>query len=121
MIRWKTLALVVGMLAATAVFAISAVGSTSGGTLVKVGPSSLGRVLVDANGKTLYLWAHDKGRKSTCYGDCAGYWPPLLTRGKPVARGGAQARLLGTTRRSDGHLQVTYRGHPLYRFVQDAK
>ena len=117
----KTLALAAGALLATAAFAMSASGSTNGGTFVKVGPSNLGRVLVDAHGKTLYLWAHDKGAKSTCYGDCAEYWPPLLTRGKPVAAGGAKATLLGTSRRSDGRIQVTYAGHPLYYFVQDRK
>jgi predicted lipoprotein with Yx(FWY)xxD motif len=118
---FKTLALAVGALVATAAFALSASGSTSGGALLKVGPSNLGRVLVDAHGKTLYIWAHDKGTKSTCNGDCAEYWPPLLTRGKPVAAGGAKASLLGTSRRSDGRMQVTYAGHPLYYFVQDRK
>jgi predicted lipoprotein with Yx(FWY)xxD motif len=117
----KTLALAVGALAAAASFAVSASGSASGGAVVKVGPSNLGRVLVDARGKTLYLWAHDKGAKSTCYGDCAEYWPPLLTRGKPIAAAGAKAALLGTTRRSDGRIQVTYAGHPLYYFVKDTK
>jgi predicted lipoprotein with Yx(FWY)xxD motif len=117
----KTLAAAVVALVAAAAFAVSASGSSSGGALVKVGPSSLGRVLVDAHGKTLYLWAHDRGTKSTCYGDCAEYWPPLITRGRPVAGPGANARLLGTTRRSDGRIQVTYAGHPLYYFVKDTK
>ena len=115
----KTLAAVLAALVAAA-FAVSASGS-NGSTLVKIGPSSLGRVLVDAHGKTLYLWAHDKGSKSTCSGDCAEYWPPLIAHGKPTASGGARASLLGTTRRSDGRLQVTYAGHPLYYFVQDRK
>jgi predicted lipoprotein with Yx(FWY)xxD motif len=106
--------------AAATVTALAAAGGSSG-TLVKIGPSNLGRVLVDAHGKTLYLWAHDKGTKSTCNGDCAEYWPPLLTRGKPIAAGGAKATLLGTSRRRDGRIQVTYAGHPLYYFVQDAK
>jgi predicted lipoprotein with Yx(FWY)xxD motif len=117
----KTLAVAVGALLTAAAFAVAASGSAHGGALVKVGPSNLGRVLVDAHGKTLYIWAHDKGSKSTCNGDCAEYWPPLLTRGQPVASGGAKAALLGTSRRSDGRMQVTYAGHPLYYFVQDAK
>jgi predicted lipoprotein with Yx(FWY)xxD motif len=117
----KTLALPVAALVVTAAFAMSAAGSTSSGTVVKIGSSNLGRILVDSHGKTLYLWAHDKGRKSTCYGDCAAYWPPLLTRGKPLARTGARAGLLGTTRRNDGRMQVTYAGHPLYYFVQDTR
>ena len=118
---FKALAVVVGALLIAAAFAVSASGSADSGTLVKVGPSSLGRVLVDAQGKTLYIWAHDKGSKSTCNGDCAEYWPPLLTRAKPVAAGGANAALLGTSRRSDGRIQVTYAGHPLYYFVKDRK
>ena len=117
----KTLAVAVGALLTAAAFAVAASGSAHGGALVKVGPSKLGRVLVDAHGKTLYMWAHDKSAKSTCYGDCAEYWPPLLTRGKPVASGGAKGALLGSSRRSDGRMQVTYAGHPLYYFVQDTR
>jgi predicted lipoprotein with Yx(FWY)xxD motif len=117
----KTLVLALGALVAAAALAVSAFGSASGGTLVKVGPTSLGRVLVDAHGKTLYMWAHDKTRKSTCNGECAEYWPPLLTNGRPVAAAGAKSSLLGVSRRSDGRIQVTYAGHPLYYFVKDRK
>jgi predicted lipoprotein with Yx(FWY)xxD motif len=91
------------------------------GTTVGLGRTGLGSVLVDAKGLTLYLWAHDKSTKSTCNGDCAEYWPPLLTDGMPAAARGVNADLLGTSRRSDGKTQVTYAGHPLYYFVQDAK
>jgi len=98
-----------------------AAGAGSSPAVVKVGSTGLGRVLVDAKGKTLYLWAHDRTAKSTCYGDCAEYWPPLITNGKPSAIGGANAKLVGTTRRTDGRIQVTYNGHPLYDFVQDTK
>ena len=95
--------------------------SSSAGTSAKVAVanSNLGRILVDARGRTLYLFAKDKTGKSTCYGLCAGYWPALTTKGKPSAIKGARQALLGTTRRKDGHLQVTYRGHPLYRFSGD--
>jgi predicted lipoprotein with Yx(FWY)xxD motif len=111
-------------LVAAAIVAVGAVGAATGagsGAVVKVGPSSLGRVLVDAHGKTLYMWAHDMSSKSTCYGDCAQYWPPFVTSSKPVALAGANAGLLGTSKRTDGRTQVTYAGHPLYSFVQDAK
>ena len=106
-----------------AVLAIAAGAAFAAGTnaTVKIGPSSLGRVLVDAHGKTLYIWAHDKTPKSTCNGACAAYWPPLLTRGQPKAIAGANSKLLGTSKRSDGRLQVTYAGHPLYSFVQDTR
>jgi predicted lipoprotein with Yx(FWY)xxD motif len=117
----RTLAVGVGAIVAAAAFAVSAFGSANSGKVVKIGSSNLGRILVDSHGKTLYLWAHDKGRKSTCYGHCAVYWPPLLTRGNPLARAGAKARLIGTTRRRDGRMQVTYAGHPLYYFIQDTK
>jgi predicted lipoprotein with Yx(FWY)xxD motif/Ca2+-binding RTX toxin-like protein len=99
----------------------AATAATRGGAVVKLGQSSLGKILVDSHGRTLYLWAHDKHPKSTCYGACAVYWPPLTTRGKPRAIGGARKALLGTTRRRDGRMQVTYHGHPLYRFSGDTR
>jgi len=108
-------------LALTSLLAASASAATTRGTAVHIGSSKLGRVLVDSRGMTLYIWAHDKGSKSTCYGDCAQYWPPVITSGKPRAAGGAKAALLGTTRRKDGRMQVTYKRHPLYGFVQDKK
>ena len=89
--------------------------------VVKAGSTGLGKVLVDSRGHALYLFEHDKGTKSACYGKCATFWPPLLTTGKPVAGPGVTASLLGTTKRKDGKLQVTFKGHPLYTFVQDAK
>jgi predicted lipoprotein with Yx(FWY)xxD motif len=114
--------LVVGV-ALLAVVTIAAASALAAGSsaVVKVGPSNLGRVLVDAHGKTLYIWAHDKTSKSTCNGACAGYWPPLITQGKPKAIAGANSKLLGTSRRSDGRMQVTYAGHPLYSFALDTK
>jgi predicted lipoprotein with Yx(FWY)xxD motif len=109
-----------------AVLAVLAIGAASafaagGNAIVKVAPSNLGRILVDAHGKTLYVWAHDKTPRSTCNGACAEYWPPLLTKGRPQAISGANSKLLGTTKRSDGRVQVTYAGHPLYYFALDTK
>jgi predicted lipoprotein with Yx(FWY)xxD motif len=88
---------------------------------VAVGNTSLGRVVVDGNGRTLYLFEKDKNRRIACSGQCAKIWPPLLNHGKPLARAGAKQSLLGTTRRPNGSQQVTYAGHPLYRYVQDKK
>jgi predicted lipoprotein with Yx(FWY)xxD motif len=85
----------------------------------KSGP--LGKVLVNGKGLTLYLFQADKTSKSTCTGACAKVWPPLLVKGKPTASGGVQSKLLSTTRRSDSTTQVTYHGHPLYRFAGDKK
>src|SRR5262245_36039262 len=117
----RNVLLAIGVLATAAVLTASASAGSSGGTAVKLGPSTLGRVLVDAHGKTLYIWAHDKSSKSTCNGDCAQYWPPLITKGQPQAIAGAKSNLLGTSRRTDGRIQVTYAGHPLYYFVKDTK
>jgi predicted lipoprotein with Yx(FWY)xxD motif len=88
---------------------------------VVVARSALGRILVDSKGITLYDFVQDKGTTSTCYGACAALWPPLLTTGKPIAGPGVRASLLGTTKRKDGKLEVTYGGHPLYYFVTDRK
>jgi predicted lipoprotein with Yx(FWY)xxD motif len=108
-------------LAIVAVLASSVSAATTRGAAVHIGSSKLGRILVNSQGRTLYIWAHDKGTKSTCYGACATYWPPVITSGKPRAVGGAKASLLGTTRRKDGRMQVTYKGHPLYLFAGDKK
>ncbi len=105
--------------------ATSTKSATSGGGSAAVVSASaagdLGKVIVDSNGMTLYDFHKDKSGKSTCYGSCAGVWPPLLTEGKPVAGEGARASQLGTTKRKDGTLQVTYAGWPLYTYVEDKK
>jgi len=97
--------------------------TTSSGQTAKLAlsRSNFGSILVDNRGRTLYLFEKDRNHRSACYGPCATYWPPLLSRGKPVARAGAKQSLLGTTRRANGSKQVTYAGHPLYRFVLDQK
>jgi predicted lipoprotein with Yx(FWY)xxD motif len=114
-------------LAASAAFVLIAAafafasGGTTGGATVSIAKSPLGRILVDSKGITLYDFVQDKGTKSTCYGACAALWPPLITKGKPVAGHGVRASLLGTTKRKDGKLEVTYNGRPLYYFVTDRK
>jgi predicted lipoprotein with Yx(FWY)xxD motif len=113
-------------LAAASAFASVAVvaafaGGTASGTKVAIAKSRLGSILVDSKGITLYDFVQDKGGKSSCYGACAALWPPLITKGKPVAGRGVRASLLGTTKRKDGKLEVTYNGHPLYYFVSDRK
>jgi predicted lipoprotein with Yx(FWY)xxD motif len=118
--------LLVAFAAAAAVASIAtafalAGGTQAGGAKVALAASPLGRILVDSKGITLYDFAKDKGTASTCYGACAALWPPLTTKGKPVAGRGVRASLLGTTKRKDGKLEVTYNGHPLYYFVTDRK
>ena len=107
--------------AATNYDGATAPSAASGAATISVAGSSLGQILVDGNGKTLYLFEADTGTHSTCAGACAQAWPPLTTNGTPKAAGGASQSLLGTTERSEGTRQVTYNGHPLYFFVSDAK
>jgi predicted lipoprotein with Yx(FWY)xxD motif len=84
--------------------------------------ATLGNILADNNGMTLYLYTKDsKDGPSTCYGGCAKAWPPLLTKGNAQAGSEADAKLLGTTNRTDGTTQVTYNGWPLYYFAKDTK
>ncbi|WUH92550.1 hypothetical protein OG900_22220 [Streptomyces sp. NBC_00433] len=84
---------------------------------------SLGKILVNDKNMTLYLFQADKTSTSTCTGACAAAWPPLTvsSSGKPTAAGGVQSKLLSTSKRSGGGMQVTYNGHPLYRFAGDSK
>ena len=91
------------------------------GTVVSTAKTNLGRIIVKSNGHTLYLFGKDRNSKSACSGQCASFWPPLITSGKPRVTGGAKSSLIGTTRRADGRLQVTYNHHPLYTFVKDTK
>jgi predicted lipoprotein with Yx(FWY)xxD motif len=123
----KGLLLTTGALAAASSLAVGLNGALaanhSPGRAAKVAVTSsgLGRVLVDRRGHTLYLFEKDKHGKSACTAQCASFWPPLITSGKPLATAGARASLLGTTKRADGRLQVTYNHHPLYTFVKDTR
>src|SRR2546426_7194347 len=94
-------------------------GPTSAATVAAASNANLGTILVDGSGRTLYLFEADRGTSSTCYNACATYWPPLLTSGAPVAGTGVNPALLGTTKRTDGTIEVTYGGHPLYYVVTD--
>jgi predicted lipoprotein with Yx(FWY)xxD motif len=98
--------------------------TSGGGTAALVSAATvgdLGTVIVDAKGFTLYDFHRDKGGKSACYGACEKVWPPLTTTGEPKADGGAITPKLGTTKRKDGTLQVTYAGWPLYTYEADRK
>jgi predicted lipoprotein with Yx(FWY)xxD motif len=90
------------------------------GTAINLANTRLGQVLVDSNGLTVYLFLADSSATSACNSaSCVQYWPPVLTNGAPQAGTGVNASLLGTIARADGTTQVTYAGHPLYRFVTD--
>ena len=107
--------------ASTAALALAGGTAATTGSTVKIAGSRLGRILVDSKGITLYDFVKDKGTTSVCYGACAALWPPLISKGKPIAGPGVRSSLLGTTKRKDGKLEVTYNGHPLYYFVTDRK
>ena len=98
----------------------SAAGTTAAATVATSTVGSLGTVLVDGTGRTLYLFESDNNTTSTCTGTCAGTWPALLTGSAPAASGGADASMLGTTTRDDGTTQVTYNGHPVYVYSGDS-
>jgi predicted lipoprotein with Yx(FWY)xxD motif len=97
------------------------VTSTAKAPVISTAKTKLGRILVDTRGRTLYLFEKDRKGKSTCNGQCAVAWPPLIAGAKPRVAGAAKAALVGTTKRADGRRQVTYNGHPLYTFIQDKK
>jgi predicted lipoprotein with Yx(FWY)xxD motif len=94
--------------------------SPSGTALVNsANTASLGDIVVGPNGRTLYLFRKDTGPNSTCSGACAAQWPPLTTSGSVTSSGNVSMTALKTTRRSDGKMQVTFHGHPLYYYAGD--
>jgi predicted lipoprotein with Yx(FWY)xxD motif len=114
----------ISLLVALCLLAAAFAASTSAaavGTSVQIARSPFGPVLVDGKGRALYDFPPDGHGTSVCYGACAALWPPLTTSAKPHAAPGVKASLLGTTRRRDGALEVTYAGHPLYYFIADRK
>jgi predicted lipoprotein with Yx(FWY)xxD motif len=108
---------VVGFLVAGSI----ARSATQANGTVSLSKTKLGKILVSSKGHTLYMFAKDKNGKSSCSGSCAKFWPPYLQHGKATAGSGVKASLLGTTRRSNGSMQVTYNKHPLYSFALDKK
>ena len=79
----------------------------------------LGKILVDGDGRTLYMFTKDSKDTTTCYDKCEIAWPPLLQTDKPTVGDGVDASMLGTTTRKDGTIQVTYNGMPLYYYFKD--
>lgn len=90
------------------------------GTKLTLTQGKAGSYLSDSKGRALYLFEADKGTTSTCYSACASIWPPLTTTGAVKPGVGVSARLLGTTKRTDGTTEVTYKGHPLYYYAGDS-
>jgi predicted lipoprotein with Yx(FWY)xxD motif len=129
MIQLGTALLGLALLAGTA-----ACGSTSGSgradskpaaaqstVAIRIEQSSLGPILTDQNGRTLYAFTEDKGATSSCAGECVATWPALASR-QPVTTGnGADRTLLSQTTRTEGANQATYGGWPLYYYVGDVE
>ena len=105
--------------AAAAARGSGAAAAATGAATISVQKGSLGDYLIDGSGKTVYLYTPDTSSTPTCYGECAAFWPAVLTKGAPQAGTGATANKLGTSPRTDGTTQVTYNGHPLYEFMGD--
>ena len=95
-------------------------GGASRVAMVSATSTSLGMILVDGSGRTLYLFEKDQPNQSACTGACVAAWPIDQSSGTPKAGGGVKASLLGTIRRADGTTQVAYNGHPLYYYDGDS-
>lgn len=111
---------------AAALLLIAAAVAMASSTPAKVGSTqeqTYGTIVVGGNGQTLYMLTRDGWNKSHCYGACAKTWRPDYTHARPVLvpGSGLQAHRLGTARRKNGSLQVTYHGHPLYFYSGDVK
>ena len=123
--RFWTLLLVLGatVVVATGLLTVvaSATGAPAGAARLSVHSTEFGKALFGPSGKVVYVFGADRGSTSRCYGVCAKAWPPLLTTAAPLAGPGVQASLLGTTKRKNGAIQVTYDRHPLYYYSADPR
>lgn len=125
--RSLSLALAAGTLAAAVPAAGAAAApadppanvAKTGITITTRSVGGFGKILVDGRGMPVYIFTRDRGKTSRCYGDCAKAWPVTFAKGTPRAKGGAKQSLIGRTKRRDGRLQATYRGRPLYYYVDD--
>jgi predicted lipoprotein with Yx(FWY)xxD motif len=121
--RLRTLGLGLGVIAVIGgtVVAVtaSAQATPSAAMRLTVRSTEYGKALFGPSGKVVYVFGADRGSTSHCYGVCAKAWPPLLTSAAPIAGPGVRASLLGTTKRKNGRLQVTYNRHPLYYYEAD--
>jgi predicted lipoprotein with Yx(FWY)xxD motif len=122
----RSLTALVAMAAATAALIAAVTSATASaaaqrGTTIRLESTSAGKILTANNGFTLYQFSRDGRNKDVCakLSDCASIWPAVTTKAKPVATKGVNAKLLGTIKLSNGSHQVTYAGHPLYRYSGD--
>ena len=115
------IAVVVGAGAALAGAASTTTAAKAKPPTLKLRKTGLGKILVDKKGLTLYAFGHDKKNKSRCTGQCANFWPPASSPAKPTVASGIAKSKLKVIKRSDGTRQLSYNGHPLYRYVGDGK
>jgi predicted lipoprotein with Yx(FWY)xxD motif len=102
---------------------LAAIGqATASGTKIGMHKTSIGKILVAPNGFTLYAFTRDTRNKDTCQNitSCPDIWSAMVSSGKPVAGTGVKQSLLGTITLKNGKHQVTYNGHPLYKYVDDS-
>jgi predicted lipoprotein with Yx(FWY)xxD motif len=115
----KRLVALAAIVLATVLAPAAMSGANADRSTLRAHSSRFGQILFDGKGFVLYAFTKDPRGRSACYGACAAAWPPYLVRRAPRAGAGVKGRLLGTTRRRDGKLQVTYAGRPLYYYVGD--
>jgi len=108
-----------GLVLLAVVGAWQAAPAMADGTKIKLRGSDYGRMLFGPGRQAIYIFARDEPDEPSCYRRCARDWPPVLTRGKPVAGKGVRKRLLGRTTRRNGKKQVTYDGQPLYYYAHE--
>ena len=108
--------------ATTATTSITTTASTpaKAAASVKLADNPLGKLLVNGEGRTLYLFTKDTSSASNCSAACASTWPPLIASGTPALGTGLDTALFGTIVRTDGTNQVTFNGHPIYYYAKDA-
>lgn len=126
MTRTTRISLAVLLAAAIAIGAVAAASSspTTGAAAtkppaLKLAGTGLGTILVDSRGRTLYAFGHDLKNKSRCSGACAQNWPPAASPAKPRVAKGIDRSKLRVIKRADGSRQLSFNGHPLYRFALD--
>jgi predicted lipoprotein with Yx(FWY)xxD motif len=96
-----------------------AAAAAAAGTTVTLGKSEFGPMLFSTGGRAVYIFERDPKGRTACHGECARAWPPVYTEGEPEAANGVRKSLLGTVKRPDGRLQVTYAGQPLYFYAHE--
>jgi predicted lipoprotein with Yx(FWY)xxD motif len=116
--RLLALCVVLGL---TAAIVATAQARAAKSAVVTLRKTSLGTILVDPRGRTLYLFAKDGKGASACTTACLRYWPAFTSHTVPRAGTGVKQSLLGLTKPQHGLRQVTYAGHPLYSFVGDKR